>query len=260
MRDLDQSNKIVHGMWVGNTLSKLELLTIHSFLDHGHEFHLWAYSKIRTTLPREVVIQDATEIIPNAGIFKKRDTDTETGVGKGSLGAPFSDIFRFKLLYEKGGYWVDMDVTCLKPFNFSDEYVFRTHRIGVVGNIMKCPPKSEIMWRAFETTSRLADENAEWLLGNRILTENVNRLGLARYIRNDVCSEDSWWHVVKPFIEEDRPVPDHLHAIHWINEFWRTLRVEGGIYRGRKLLDYIPDKDNVKPGTTLARLYGRYNL
>ena len=35
---MDKSTKIVHGLWIGEELSNLELLTIHSFIHHGHEF------------------------------------------------------------------------------------------------------------------------------------------------------------------------------------------------------------------------------
>jgi hypothetical protein len=46
-----ESNKIVRGLWVGNRLSKIELLTIHSFI------HMEA-----VTLP--VVVADLDLIIP----------------------------------------------------------------------------------------------------------------------------------------------------------------------------------------------------
>src|SRR5579872_5264198 len=168
-------NRIVHGLWIGNSLSKLELLTLHSFVEHGHEFHLWTYSDIRTPLPRQVLLEDAAEIIPSACIFKKMEIDPETGVGRGSFGAPFSDLFRYKLLFEKGGYWTDMDITCLKPLDFEEEYVFRPHRVGVVGNIMKCPPGSELMRVTYERARREADADAEWLLTNRILSAHVQQ-------------------------------------------------------------------------------------
>jgi hypothetical protein len=260
MAALDSHNRIVHGMWVGGRLSKLELLTLHSFVTQGHEFHLWAYTDIRAPLPKGVVLRDAATIIPRAGVFKKTDTDPETGVGRNSFGAPFSDLFRYKLLYTEGGYWADMDMTCLKPLDFAEEYVFRSHRIGVVGNIIKCPARSQLMRSTFEMTAMQANENSEWLLGNRILTENIRRLGLTRFTRNDICSEDSWWTVVKPYIESDVPLPDHLYVVHWINEFWRTLTTENGFYRGTRLLNYLPDKDEVRSGTTLGKLYRKYNL
>lgn len=257
---LSADNRVVHGMWIGTRLSKLELLTLHSFVQHGHEFHLWLYDDLQNQLPEGVVVEDGDRILPRHTIFRKKDTDGECGVGKGSLGSPFSDLFRYKLLYEYGGYWVDMDVTCLRPFDFKTPYVFRTHRIGVVGNIVKCPKHSRLMLQTYEQVAHIADENTEWLAPNRILNENIGRLGLRRYIRSGICNEDSWWDSIKPLIEEDRPLPAGWYAIHWINEFWRTLRQEGGIYRGQQMLRYEPDKDRPSEGSALHRLYRAYGL
>jgi glycosyltransferase involved in cell wall biosynthesis len=256
-RPLSADNRVVHGLWIGRTLSRMEQLTIHSFLKHGHEFHLWLYDGVDTPLPKEVVIEDANEIIPHNRIMQKQNVDTESGVGKGSY-SPFSDLFRYKLLYEKGGYWVDMDVTCLRPFNFKAPYLFRAHRVGVVGNIMKCPPRSRLMQNLYEKIARELNPRSEWLMTNRTLSEMVRRMRLTRYIRADIWNEESWWDVLRPLILGDQPVPTRWHAIHWINEFWRTLKESGGMYRGRRLFDVVPDKDYPPPGSALARLYSQY--
>ena len=250
----------VHGMWIGSSLSRMELLTLQSFVRHGHRFHLWAYDQITTPIPDGVVLEDATEIIPRSAVFKRRAVDERSGVGAGSYGAPFSDLFRYKLLHDKGGYWADMDVTCLKPFPSNTPYLFRSHRIGVVGNIMKCPRGSRLMGRTYEQTLRLANEDSAWLLPNQILSENVRRLGLSRYIRANFCNADSWPDVVQPFIEHDYAPPGEWFAIHWLNEVWRTLSQNGGEFKGRAMLKYKIDKDQPKQGTTLARLYEMHGL
>jgi hypothetical protein len=235
-------NRIVHGLWIGTKLSRLELLTIHSFLRHNHEFHLWLYEDLETPLPREVVLEDAEKIIPRAKIFRKRDTDEEAGVGRQSAGSPFSNLFRYKLLYERGGYWVDMDVTCLRPFNFPAEYVFLTHRVGVVGNIMKCPARNELMKLTYEQVEREANEHSAWYMAKRVLAQNIQRLRLSHFIRPNTCNAYSWSHAIQPLIEQDNALPDSWFAIHWMNEVWRTLAVDRGYYKGRRLLDYVPDK------------------
>jgi glycosyltransferase involved in cell wall biosynthesis len=246
-------------MWIGKHLSKLELLTMHSFLGNGHEFHLWAYDDIETRLPDGVVLQDANEIIPRESIFTKRGWDSESGVGRGSFGA-FSDLFRYKLLYEKGGYWADMDITCLKPLDFSAEYLFRSHRVGVVGNLMKCPRGSRLMLETYEETARTASPDSPWLMTNRVLSANVNRLGLSGFVRTDICNQDSWLQVVKLLIEKPVRIPDAWYAIHWVNEFWRTITESNGYYRGKKVVEYVPDKNHARAGSTLAGLYQKYGM
>ncbi len=97
----------IQSLWIGSPLSKLEQLTIQSFIAHGHEFHLYVYDDVQG-VPDAAVVKDGNEILPAAEVFR----DDHNSV------ASFSDWFRFALLTHKGGYWVDMDIVCLKPFDF----------------------------------------------------------------------------------------------------------------------------------------------
>ena len=256
---LTPDNLVVHGLWIGSRLSNLELLTLRSFLHHGHEFHLWVYDEIETPLPSAVKLRDATEIYPREAVFSQRANDIETGVGAGSV-ALFADLFRYKLLYEHGGYWVDMDVTCIRPFEFDTAYVFRTHRIGVVGNIMKCQARSELMRLTLDMASQHAGEDMEWLLSNRLLSANVERLNLTQYIRPHLCNRDDWLNVVRPLVETCPPIPAHWYAIHWVSEFWKTIERDGGFYKGRRVVETIPDRNVPPNGSYLEELYRRYGL
>ncbi len=113
-------NVVVNGMWVGAHLSLMELLTLKCFVDHGHRFLLWTYGQIpQDELPEGVELRDASSIIPAREVFSYR-----RGPHAGSY-AGFSDIFRYNLLHDRGGWWVDMDVACLKSFDFPEPYVFR---------------------------------------------------------------------------------------------------------------------------------------
>ena len=258
---ISRHNKIIHGMWFGKTLSRLELLTIRSFVRCGHDFHLWAYDDLSAfEFPRGVVVRDAEEIIRRNKVFAKSDIDAETGVGRNSIGAPFSDLFRYKLLSEHGGIWVDMDVTCLRPFDFADDYVFRPHRIGVVGSILKCPKGSRLMRDVYDETLSTVDAQSDYLAPNRILTKHVEQAGLASSIVENISNPDHWMEYIRPLIEGRGAISDEWYAIHWINEMWRTLDVDGGRYRGRDLLGYVPDKDAPRPGSTLWELYRKHGL
>lgn len=240
------NNKIVHGLWVGNRLSSIELLTLHSFVNHGHEFHLWVYEDLENQLPAHVILQDANQIIPQEKVFRRKYNDPQLGIGKGSLGAPFSDIFRYKLLYEKGGWWVDMDVTCLKPLTFQDDYFFRSHpMLPMIGNIMKVPAKSELMKRVYEESVQTCDENTlEWLRTNEILNQHIQALSLNKYVFDDYVSPD-WWQTIEPFVLSQASIPSNWHCIHWMNEEWRMRKM---------------NKDRIYQRTTLAQLLKEYQI
>ncbi len=111
---------IIQSLWIGADLSNVEKLCVKSFLDHGHEFHLYTYGHIGG-VPKGAVIKDANEILPEREIFRNN---------RGGF-ANFSDWFRYTLLNKRGNFWVDMDVVCIRPFSFDLDVVFGR---GVVGD------------------------------------------------------------------------------------------------------------------------------
>jgi len=104
----------MQGLWIGPELSPMEALSIRSFLAHGHEYHLYTYGHV-SNVPEGTVVKDANAIIPFDKVFKYRDYDSYSG---------FSNHFRYQLLQLRGGWWVDLDLICLKPFDFESDYVF----------------------------------------------------------------------------------------------------------------------------------------
>src|SRR5438105_1989553 len=91
------TGEVIQGLWVGERLSVMERLSIASFLHHGHAYHLYTYGPV-AGLPAGAVRQDARAILPESMIFQYRDHASYAG---------FSNYFRYKLLLERGGWWVD---------------------------------------------------------------------------------------------------------------------------------------------------------
>jgi hypothetical protein len=222
--EIDIDTCTINSLWIGKTLSKLELLTIHSFLTLGYRFRLWLYEPLHTPLPEGIIIGDANEIVPREKVFSYRNKN-KYGHGKGSY-AGFSDIFRYKLLYEKGGWWVDMDVTCLKALDFDQPYFFRSHHdLKVVGNVMKCPKHSALMKLCYEEAiETVTEDNTDWHKPINILNENIAKLDLERYIKYDVSNEDMW-DITSRYIWTDAAIPEHWYFLHWQNEEWRMKKV-----------------------------------
>lgn len=227
---LTDDNLHVHSLWIGSTLSKIELLTIHSFIQQGHIFHLWAYENIQTELPAGVIIEDANQILPSEAVFRYRSAN-KYGHGKGSVSG-FSDIFRYKLLYMKGGWWTDMDVTCLKPLNATTRYFFRKHhQLQMVGNVMKVPPQSKLMLDCYEQAAAEVNENnTDWHKPIDILIHHVFANGLDLYIFAHVSNVDDWDQLV-PHIVGDEPIPEHYWFVHWMNEEWRSRQISKNDFR-----------------------------
>lgn len=224
---MNQNNRIINGLWIGNKLSALEQLCILSFIQNGHIFQLWTYSII-DNIPEGTIIKNANDIIDSKDIFSYVYTN-KFGHGKGSY-AGFSDIFRYKLLYTHGGWWTDMDVTCLKPLTFESEYVFRKNgKKGIVGNIMKCPANSNLMKYCYDRAVNEMDaNNTEWLLPVNILNDGINSFNLNSF-EIEFTNEDSW-PLVTSFILSSEKINSDWFAFHWMNEEWRRFQINKNAY------------------------------
>jgi glycosyltransferase involved in cell wall biosynthesis len=251
------SNRIVHGLWIG-PLTRLERLTLHSFVAQGHEFHLWRYEKTPDALPPGVVARNANEIIPHDKVFRKREPDNELGLGAGSY-ATFSDLFRTKLLHKLGGIWVDMDILCLRPFDFEQPYVFRSHRLGAVMNVIKCPPHSPLMGELAEEMIGRVSGESQWFDFTLAFIEGIRRQKLQSFVRDDLMPPDLW-ESVQPFIEGNGEFNPLWFGLHWLNELWTTIRKTGGLYKGKRLAARLPDKNHPIPGTRIFQLYQQHGL
>jgi len=107
------SNTIIQSLWISGPLSNSEILGIYSYLKNGHEYHLYTYEDIKN-VPKGAIVKDGNEILPHECIFKDSSQSF----------AAFADWFRFKLLYLKGGWWVDIDTVCLRYFDIESNYCF----------------------------------------------------------------------------------------------------------------------------------------
>ncbi|NDG27906.1 MAG: hypothetical protein EB120_12135, partial [Proteobacteria bacterium] len=89
-------------LWVGSSLKPLHTAALKSFLKYHTRLELYCYDLI-DAVPEGVVLKDAAEILPKENIFPYKK-----GPGKGSFSA-FSNVFRYALLFKKGGMWIDTD-------------------------------------------------------------------------------------------------------------------------------------------------------
>lgn len=238
------NERVVHGLWVKGPLSPMELLTIRSFIHHGYSFFLWSYETMEYSLPQGAVQMDAREIIREEEVFTYRNIN-QFGHGKGSL-AGFSDIFRYGLLNRYGGWWTDMDVTCLSRLDFDGPYVFRAMKRGkiAVGNLMYAEPNSELMaWCFAESRARIGPENRDWLLPVRILNKGIFKFRLEKHILQ-FTNPDSW-PLVSKFLRQDAQFSS-WRAIHWMNEEFsrmglsKHLALRGSAYAKLLMQHEIP--------------------
>ncbi len=210
---------LVQSLWIGRKLSAMERLSIASFLAHGHEYHLYVYEEIENA-PKGTVLKAADEILPESMIFQYRSHPSHAG---------FSNFFRYKLLLSRGGWWVDTDVVCLKPFAFEDPHVFASERVSghevPTTAVLKAPPGSEVMAFNWEICQSCPDPtDVVWgEHGPQLMERVIAKFGLRSLVKaaQVFCplAYDEWEEVLSS--ENARFVDENTHSIHLWNEMWR---------------------------------------
>ncbi len=204
----------VQSLWIGRDLSTMERLSIASFLTLGHPFHLYVYDEIGN-VPEGTTLLDANSLVPESEVFVY-----EKGVGKGSYAA-FSDLFRCKLLLEKGEWWVDLDVVALRPFEFDRDYVLGYQGPREIGNaVIRVPSGCELMQRCFDEADRHRS-GIDWgEMGPDLLTRMVMELDLSWAAEPRIAFHPVDWRQGRRFVEPGGTLSRRSYAIHLIHHIW----------------------------------------
>src|SRR5258708_21433218 len=101
---------------------------------------------------------------------------------KGSEIRYFSDVFRYAVLYEHGGLWMDSDVILLRPFPFRGDHFFNLQWRGghqrhfICGNVMYAEPYSRHLRALYELSIKRFGAAREWefgLVGPKLLSDYI---------------------------------------------------------------------------------------
>jgi hypothetical protein len=169
--------------WHGGALSPYEQFCLKSFIDCGYAVDLYTYD-LRIAVPAGVRVCDAAELISRDEVFVYQ----AEGFGKGSPSA-FSNYFRYKLLVEKGGWWIDTDVVCLTDrIPVVDDFFARQDADFVACGTMYFEPRHPIMLRCLEQARKLGRDVKWGDSGPRLLTRVLGECGsLDRAVPASVC-------------------------------------------------------------------------
>lgn len=221
-------NNTIQSLWIGNKISIVEKLSMASFIRNENNYHLYAYNEI-PGLPEGVKIFDANEILPEEDVFCY-----QTSIGKGSYSA-FSNYFRYKLLYEKGGFWADTDNICLKKFDFNEDYVFGmefaalyndcpiTHHVA--SGLFKAPKKSFIMLDNYKECLTKDKNLLKWgEVGPALVAKCIKKFNLFNYVKPAHLFNPLGYNEVNDFVSENTSRIIDLresYSVHLWNECWR---------------------------------------
>jgi hypothetical protein len=165
------SQHVFQSFWFGDTVSPYEKICLQSFLDHGHAFHLFTYSP-QLEVPHGVQLRDAAELFDQSNYFTYK-----RGAGAGSPAA-FSNLFRYKLLADRGGWWVDTDVVCLSNDipNFHEFFAFEKEEV-VNGAVLFFQRQDPLILECLDEALRIGDNPSWGEIGPRLITRKALERG-----------------------------------------------------------------------------------
>ena len=216
----------VHMLWVSGALSRLARLSLASFAANGYRVVLWSYDPDH--LRAEAAdVRDAATLLP----LPKEDFANM---------AYLTSLFRYRVLAEQGGIWVDMDVVALerdpdiaarplvasekrRPFRHAEPTATGESLTQVTNCFMANPvPRPGDLWhRAVDRVAALNPEDRNWEnVGPHMLSSLMLR---HPDLEIDILPPESvdpvaWWNVPGYFLEERDPPPSpfmHMYATIW---------------------------------------------
>lgn len=234
---------VVQSLWMGSgSLSDVERLAINSFIKNGHEFHLYTYGHMEN-VPTAAIVKDANEIIPQDKSFVINPVAHVNGCY-----SSFSDFFRWKLILDRGGWWVDCDLVCLKPFDITSEYVF----VGgqgkpgsddcIASHVFRSPKGSAIMQWSWEQCQTMNPHTMSWGAGGPpLITEAVDKFGFLKDILPlmQFCPIHYRDFPAAWLTPDAPPLPD-VYAIHFFSSQWRIKGIDkNGTYPATCLYEQL---------------------
>ena len=168
----------VRTFWTGPPLSYYEILSLKSFVATGARVFLYSYDA-DLIVPDGVEILDAEDIVP-LEYLKRYNSENPDAWSR------HSDLMRYGMLHRFGGWYLDLDVICLKDrFPDLDLYFGRAGEERIYPTIMKFPAGSPALKDLIDTAKlvlpnadRAVAGNARAVIGNPLFSKVLKDHGL----------------------------------------------------------------------------------
>jgi hypothetical protein len=207
--------------WHGSPLGPYHLVGLRSFVDHGHRVELFTYDD-NIAVPEWIARRDANEVWPTEHIMHYR---TEPGRGSPALHA---NLFRYVMLHQLGGWWIDLDVVLRADRLPPNEIFFAVEnspRYGI--GVLKFPKGHALLGEAIEHCLAVDEADAVFAETGPLLFSNlVVKYGLTPLAQPAMSTHPILGSDVLALFDPARR--DELerrsstsYFIHLYNELWR---------------------------------------
>ena len=227
-------------LWIGNPLTKIELISLHSFLYYNHDVTVYLYDQ-SIELPVGVKKADANIILDNSKIFKIHNTY-----------ATFSDLFRYVMIKKTGKTWVDMDTICLSnDWDFGSKTYASYIGQDVSNSVLSIDKDSEaidyLIENALDVYNNLNNETLNYrIIGSMLLTNTFKKFNLM----DSVMPE----HVLTGLSYADSEKLFSINRIDsLINSNSKSVAIYNSNFRGRE-----HEKNNLPKNSPIEYFYNKF--
>jgi hypothetical protein len=159
-------------LWVGNSMTKIQEISLSSFVYHGHDITLFVYD-LNMKVPSGVKKENARLIMDESEIFLVQNTY-----------AAFSDLFRYRMINKTGLAWVDADTICLSSDweDLGDTFACFEKNL-IVGGVLKLPQESKALRYLIKKSSEFDKEKINWIdVGPALVDKAFRKFNLLNYV------------------------------------------------------------------------------
>ena len=155
-------------LWIGDALGPIERACLKSVVRTGHRLALYCFEE-PAGVPDGVEVRDASAILSWA------EMEDRSG-GRPDL---YSDWFRYELLRQSLGTWIDTDVYVTGKIDGDKAYLFGEQAPGVVNNaVLRLPADSPLLPRLMEPFEKLT--TPRWLKWRFYVPSRIRELATGR--------------------------------------------------------------------------------
>jgi len=215
----------VNSFWA-DELTALERLCMSSFVQSGITYNLYVYDE-PAGVPAGVAVRDASEILPRDQVFRYNAGNFNRGSVSG-----FSNLFRYSVIHQRGGWWIDTDICFLRDFDQPAAHVFfraprQTKEFAIASAIFKAPAGSPTLARCLdEFRKKDVSQIVHGETGPTLLTQCVLASGnQSPVLPSQHVFPVPWWEFQKLFFDEELSLDD-ASAVHFWNAMVTDARLD----------------------------------
>jgi hypothetical protein len=239
--------QIFRGFWHGSQLSHYQLLCTRSIVEHGHQFELFVYDP-NIWVPDWICKKDARQILPTDHVMQY-----QCGWGAGSPSL-HSNLFRYEMLHQLGGWWVDLDVMLLRSdLPDGEQFYFSNGRGSVATAVLRFASQDPLLKEAIQRSRAVPEQRAGWgQTGPKLMSELVETFSRTGLVSPTASAFPIDYHEIPALFDpngadevEERCA--NAFFLHLFNQLCRSagLPLDAGPPRG-SYLDRMLDRYKIK--------------